>query len=79
MDFFQIPTLVHAMILTEVWKHKVFPIICKLQDFNPKSTFLLYMVVSGLSFKLPGYDLNTFSLWVITFSPNFRFIMKLPL
>uniref|UniRef100_A0A673FK72 Zinc finger MYND domain-containing protein 10 n=1 Tax=Sinocyclocheilus rhinocerous TaxID=307959 RepID=A0A673FK72_9TELE len=27
------------------WKHKVFPIICKLQDFNPKSTFLLYMVI----------------------------------
>lgn len=60
-DFFQIPTLVHAMILTEVWKHKVFPIICKLQDFNPKSTFLLYMVVSGLSFKLPDYDLIHFS------------------
>jgi len=49
--FFQIPTLIHAMILTEVWKHKVFPIICKLQDFNPKSTFLLYMVVSRLNFK----------------------------
>ncbi|XP_051983508.1 zinc finger MYND domain-containing protein 10 isoform X1 [Xyrauchen texanus] len=41
----KIPTLVHAMILTEVWKHKVFTIICKLQDFNPKSTFLLYMVI----------------------------------
>ncbi|XP_059407831.1 zinc finger MYND domain-containing protein 10 isoform X2 [Carassius carassius] len=41
----KIPTLVHAMILTKVWKHKVFPIICKLQDFNPKSTFLLYMVI----------------------------------
>ncbi|XP_051558330.1 zinc finger MYND domain-containing protein 10 isoform X2 [Myxocyprinus asiaticus] len=33
------------MILTEVWKHKVFTIICKLQDFNPKSNFLLYMVI----------------------------------
>uniref|UniRef100_A0A672NZQ9 Zinc finger MYND domain-containing protein 10 n=1 Tax=Sinocyclocheilus grahami TaxID=75366 RepID=A0A672NZQ9_SINGR len=41
----KIPTLVHAMILTEVWKHKVFPIIGKLQDFKPKSTFLLYMVI----------------------------------
>ncbi|XP_051558329.1 zinc finger MYND domain-containing protein 10 isoform X1 [Myxocyprinus asiaticus] len=41
----KIPTLVHAMILTEVWKHKVFTIICKLQDFNPKSNFLLYMVI----------------------------------
>ncbi|XP_058646326.1 zinc finger MYND domain-containing protein 10 isoform X2 [Onychostoma macrolepis] len=41
----KIPTLVHSMILTEVWKHKVFPIICKLQDFNPKSTFLLHMVI----------------------------------
>ncbi|TRY95184.1 hypothetical protein DNTS_032480 [Danionella cerebrum] len=45
LDLLQIPTLVHALILTEVWKHKVFPIICRLQDFDPKSTFLLYTVI----------------------------------
>ncbi|XP_029550645.1 zinc finger MYND domain-containing protein 10 [Salmo trutta] len=39
------PTLVHEMILVELWKQKVFPIFCQLQDFNPKSTFPLYMVI----------------------------------
>uniref|UniRef100_A0A6Q2XAG4 Zinc finger MYND domain-containing protein 10 n=1 Tax=Esox lucius TaxID=8010 RepID=A0A6Q2XAG4_ESOLU len=41
----KIPTLVHEMILVELWKHKIFPILCQLQDFNPKSTFPLYMVI----------------------------------
>uniref|UniRef100_A0A674ELC3 Zinc finger MYND domain-containing protein 10 n=1 Tax=Salmo trutta TaxID=8032 RepID=A0A674ELC3_SALTR len=41
----KIPTLVHEMILVELWKQKVFPIFCQLQDFNPKSTFPLYMVI----------------------------------
>ncbi|CAB1353430.1 unnamed protein product, partial [Coregonus sp. 'balchen'] len=39
-----IPTLVHEMILVELWKQKVFPVLCQLQDFNPKSTFPLYMI-----------------------------------
>ncbi|XP_060899033.1 zinc finger MYND domain-containing protein 10 [Labrus mixtus] len=41
----KISVLVGEMILVEVWKHKVFPILCKLQDFNPKNTFHLYMVI----------------------------------
>ncbi|KAI5628436.1 zinc finger MYND domain-containing protein 10, partial [Silurus asotus] len=41
----KVPTLVYGMILIEVWKQKVFPILCKLQDFTPKSTFPLYMVI----------------------------------
>ncbi|XP_058493514.1 zinc finger MYND domain-containing protein 10-like [Solea solea] len=41
----KIPLLVHEMILIEVWKHKVFPILCQLQDFQPRSTFHLYMVI----------------------------------
>ncbi|KAM4613699.1 zinc finger MYND domain-containing protein 10 [Polymixia lowei] len=41
----KIPTLVHEMILVELWKQKVFPILCQLQDFNPKNTFPLYMVI----------------------------------
>lgn len=41
----QIPVLVHEMILIEVWKQAVFPILCQLSDFNPKNTFQLYMVV----------------------------------
>ncbi|XP_046882428.1 zinc finger MYND domain-containing protein 10 isoform X1 [Hypomesus transpacificus] len=41
----KIPILVHEMILVEIWKQNVFPILCQLQDFNPKSTFPLYMVI----------------------------------
>ncbi|KAG7280554.1 hypothetical protein CRUP_028280 [Coryphaenoides rupestris] len=41
----KIPTLVHELILVEVWKQKVFPILCQLQDFQPKSTFPLYIVI----------------------------------
>ncbi|XP_028263009.1 zinc finger MYND domain-containing protein 10 [Parambassis ranga] len=41
----KIPVLVHEMILVEVWKQKVFPILCQLQDFKPNSTFQLYMVI----------------------------------
>ncbi|XP_068170900.1 zinc finger MYND domain-containing protein 10 [Antennarius striatus] len=37
--------LVHEMILIEVWKHKVFPILYQQRDFNPKHTFQLYMVI----------------------------------
>lgn len=43
----QIPVLVHEMIIIEVWKQHVFPILCQLRDFKPKNTFPLYMVVGG--------------------------------
>ncbi|XP_016891870.1 zinc finger MYND domain-containing protein 10 isoform X2 [Cynoglossus semilaevis] len=45
VSYGKIPLLVHEMILIEVWKHKVFPVLCQLQDFNPNSTFHLYMVI----------------------------------
>uniref|UniRef100_A0A3Q2CIN1 Zinc finger MYND domain-containing protein 10 n=1 Tax=Cyprinodon variegatus TaxID=28743 RepID=A0A3Q2CIN1_CYPVA len=45
VSFGKIPVLVHEMILVEVWKQKVFPILCQLQDFNPKCTFHLYMLI----------------------------------
>lgn len=45
----QIPVLVHEMILIEVWKQSVFPILCQLRDFKPKNTFQLYMVVRSQS------------------------------
>uniref|UniRef100_A0AAY4E406 Zinc finger MYND domain-containing protein 10 n=1 Tax=Denticeps clupeoides TaxID=299321 RepID=A0AAY4E406_9TELE len=41
----KIPTLVHSMISVEIWKQKIFSIFCKLQDFNPKSSTALYMVI----------------------------------
>ncbi|XP_045885328.1 zinc finger MYND domain-containing protein 10 isoform X1 [Micropterus dolomieu] len=45
VSYGKIPVLVHEMILVEVWKQKVFPILCQLQDFKPKNTFHLYMVI----------------------------------
>lgn len=30
----------------EMWKQKVFPVLCKLEDFKPQNTFPIYMVVS---------------------------------
>ncbi|XP_074532514.1 zinc finger MYND domain-containing protein 10 isoform X2 [Halichoeres trimaculatus] len=46
VSYGKIPVLVHEMILVEVWKHKVFPILCQLQDFNPKNTFHLHMAIN---------------------------------
>lgn len=43
----QIPVLIGELISAEVWKHKVFPVLCQLEDFHPRSTFPIYMVVSG--------------------------------
>ncbi|XP_034389213.1 zinc finger MYND domain-containing protein 10 [Cyclopterus lumpus] len=45
VSYGKIPVLVHEMILVEIWKHKVFPILCQLEDFNPNNTFHLYMVI----------------------------------
>ncbi|XP_020558775.1 zinc finger MYND domain-containing protein 10 isoform X1 [Oryzias latipes] len=45
VSFGKIPVLIHELILIEVWKHKVFTILCQLQDFNPKNSFQLYMVI----------------------------------
>ncbi|XP_020854950.1 zinc finger MYND domain-containing protein 10 isoform X1 [Phascolarctos cinereus] len=41
----KIPTLIEELISVEVWKQKVFPILCKLEDFKPHNTFPIYMVV----------------------------------
>lgn len=39
----------------EMWKHKVFPVLCRLQDFKPRSTFPIYVVVStGGAGNQPG-------------------------
>lgn len=42
----QIPTLVEELIAVEIWKQKVFPVLCRLEDFKPQNTFPIYMVVS---------------------------------
>uniref|UniRef100_A0A674IXA8 Zinc finger MYND-type containing 10 n=1 Tax=Terrapene triunguis TaxID=2587831 RepID=A0A674IXA8_9SAUR len=41
----QIPTLIEELISVEIWKHKVFPVLCQLKDFKPKSTFPIYLVL----------------------------------
>uniref|UniRef100_UPI00358E1CFD zinc finger MYND domain-containing protein 10 n=1 Tax=Myxine glutinosa TaxID=7769 RepID=UPI00358E1CFD len=40
-----LPILVHDLLSTELWKHKIFPILCRLQDFRPKANFPLYIVI----------------------------------
>lgn len=74
----QIPTLVHGMILVEVWKQKVFPIICKLQDFSPMSSFPLHIVVCA---HFQTYEMKNFTLKLIKmlyiFFNVLRFAMKL--
>nr|XP_051707575.1 zinc finger MYND domain-containing protein 10 isoform X2 [Oryctolagus cuniculus] len=40
----KIPTLVEELITVEMWKQKVLPVLCKLEDFKPQNTFPIYMV-----------------------------------
>ncbi|XP_048812956.1 zinc finger MYND domain-containing protein 10 isoform X3 [Lagopus muta] len=41
----KIPVLVGELISAELWKHKVFPVLCRLEDFHPRSTFPIYVVL----------------------------------
>ncbi|XP_062977165.1 zinc finger MYND domain-containing protein 10 [Elgaria multicarinata webbii] len=41
----KIPILIQELITVEIWKQKIFPILCRLEDFKPKSTFPIYLVV----------------------------------
>ncbi|POI28744.1 hypothetical protein CIB84_007507, partial [Bambusicola thoracicus] len=41
----KIPVLIGELISAEVWKHKVFPVLCRLEDFHPSSTFPIYVVL----------------------------------
>ncbi|XP_051841822.1 zinc finger MYND domain-containing protein 10 [Antechinus flavipes] len=41
----KIPTLIEELISVEMWKQKVFPVLCKLEDFKPHNTFPIYMVI----------------------------------
>ncbi|XP_075688072.1 zinc finger MYND domain-containing protein 10 [Rhinoderma darwinii] len=41
----KVPALIHQLISVEIWRLNVLPVICQLQDFRPRSTFPLYMVV----------------------------------
>ncbi|XP_011848641.1 PREDICTED: zinc finger MYND domain-containing protein 10 isoform X2 [Mandrillus leucophaeus] len=41
----KVPTLVEELITVEMWKQKVFPVLCRVEDFKPQNTFPIYMVV----------------------------------
>uniref|UniRef100_A0A2I2ZT25 Zinc finger MYND-type containing 10 n=1 Tax=Gorilla gorilla gorilla TaxID=9595 RepID=A0A2I2ZT25_GORGO len=41
----KVPTLVEELIAVEMWKQKVFPVLCRVEDFKPPNTFPIYMVV----------------------------------
>ncbi|XP_039589819.1 zinc finger MYND domain-containing protein 10 isoform X2 [Passer montanus] len=41
----KIPVLIGELVSVEVWKHKVFPVLCRLEDFRPRSTFPIYVVL----------------------------------
>ncbi|TRZ22021.1 hypothetical protein HGM15179_005082 [Zosterops borbonicus] len=41
----KIPVLIGELICVEIWKHKVFPVLCRLEDFKPRSTFPIYVVL----------------------------------
>ncbi|XP_025231476.1 zinc finger MYND domain-containing protein 10 isoform X2 [Theropithecus gelada] len=41
----KVPTLVEELIAVEMWKQKVFPVLCRVEDFKPQNTFPIYMVV----------------------------------
>nr|XP_032637352.1 zinc finger MYND domain-containing protein 10-like [Chelonoidis abingdonii] len=45
VNYAKIPTLIEELISVEIWKHKVFPVLCQLEDFKPKSTFPIYLVL----------------------------------
>ncbi|KAJ6667697.1 hypothetical protein lerEdw1_016018 [Lerista edwardsae] len=45
VNYAKIPTLIEELISVEIWKQNIFPILCRLEDFKPKSTFPIYLVV----------------------------------
>ncbi|NXH19835.1 ZMY10 protein, partial [Bucco capensis] len=45
VTYAKIPVLIGELISVEIWKHKVFPVLCRLEDFKPRSTFPIYVVL----------------------------------
>ncbi|XP_008945670.1 PREDICTED: zinc finger MYND domain-containing protein 10, partial [Merops nubicus] len=45
VTYTKIPVLIRELISVEIWKHKIFPVLCQLEDFKPRSTFPIYMVL----------------------------------
>ncbi|KAM9533639.1 zinc finger MYND domain-containing protein 10 isoform 1-T1 [Guaruba guarouba] len=45
VTYAKIPVLIGELICVEIWKHKVFPVLCQLKDFEPRSTLPIYVVL----------------------------------
>ncbi|NXC77039.1 ZMY10 protein, partial [Anhinga anhinga] len=45
VTYAKIPVLIGELISVEIWKHKIFPVLCRLEDFKPRSTFPIYWVL----------------------------------
>ncbi|NXK88545.1 ZMY10 protein, partial [Formicarius rufipectus] len=45
VTYAKIPVLIGELISVEIWKYKVFPVLCQLEDFKPRSTFPIYVVL----------------------------------
>ncbi|NXL32144.1 ZMY10 protein, partial [Glaucidium brasilianum] len=45
VTYAKIPVLIGELISVEIWKHKIFPVLCQLEDFKPRSTFPIYVVL----------------------------------
>ncbi|NXN17364.1 ZMY10 protein, partial [Indicator maculatus] len=45
VTYTKIPVLIGELISVEIWKHKIFPVLCRLEDFKPRSTFPIYVVL----------------------------------
>ncbi|NXT89858.1 ZMY10 protein, partial [Anhinga rufa] len=45
VTYAKIPVLIGELISVEIWKHKIFPVLCRLEDFKPRSTLPIYWVL----------------------------------
>ncbi|NXJ84421.1 ZMY10 protein, partial [Trogon melanurus] len=41
----KIPILIGELISVEIWKHKIFPVLCRLNDVKPTSSIPIYLVL----------------------------------
>ncbi|NXW41809.1 ZMY10 protein, partial [Nyctiprogne leucopyga] len=45
VTYTKIPVLIEDLISVEIWKYKIFTVLCRLEDFKPRSTFPIYVVL----------------------------------
>ena len=45
------PVIIHELIAVELWKEKIFSQLFKIPDFEPKNTFVIYLIVNRFWIK----------------------------